>query len=66
ELIKRVRPTVLIKGADYKREEVVGHDVVEASGGQVVLIDLVPGHSTTNIVRRMATPTTRVGKPAVS
>jgi D-beta-D-heptose 7-phosphate kinase / D-beta-D-heptose 1-phosphate adenosyltransferase len=72
ELIKRVRPTVLIKGADYTREEVVGHDVVEASGGQVVLVDLVPGHSTTNIVRRMAAPATpaapvvRVGKPAAS
>jgi len=69
ELIKRVRPTVLIKGADYKREEVVGHDVVEAAGGQVVLVDLVPGHSTTNIVRRMTTPAApaaRVGKPAAS
>jgi len=69
ELIERVRPTVLIKGADYKREEVVGHDVVEASGGQVVLVDLVPGHSTTNIVRRMtapAAPAARVGKPAAS
>ena len=33
ELIKRVRPNVLVKGADYKREEVVGHDVVEAAGG---------------------------------
>jgi len=69
ELIKRVQPTVLIKGADYKREEVVGHDVVEAAGGQVVLVDLVPGHSTTNIVRRMTTPAApapRVGKPAAS
>lgn len=66
ELIKRVRPTVLIKGADYKREEVVGHDVVEGMGGRVVLVDLVPGHSTTNIVRRVAAPATRGGKPAVS
>jgi len=53
ELIKRVRPAVLIKGADYKREDVVGREVVEASGGQVILVDLVPGQSTTNIVRRM-------------
>jgi len=52
ELIKLVRPDVLIKGADYSREEVVGHDVVEAAGGQVILVDLVPGHSTTAIVRR--------------
>jgi D-beta-D-heptose 7-phosphate kinase / D-beta-D-heptose 1-phosphate adenosyltransferase len=52
ELIKRVRPTVLVKGADYKREEVVGREVVEAAGGHVLLIDLVPGHSTTAIVER--------------
>ncbi len=61
ELIKRVRPAVLIKGADYKREDVVGREVVEAAGGQVVLVDLVPGQSTTNIVRRMAGP--KSGKP---
>jgi D-beta-D-heptose 7-phosphate kinase/D-beta-D-heptose 1-phosphate adenosyltransferase len=52
ELIKRVRPSVLVKGADYKREDVVGHDVVEAAGGAVVLVDLVPGQSTTKIVQR--------------
>jgi D-beta-D-heptose 7-phosphate kinase / D-beta-D-heptose 1-phosphate adenosyltransferase len=66
ELIELVRPNVLIKGADYKREDVVGHEVVEASGGQVVLVDLVPGHSTTNIVRRVSEPALRAGKPAVS
>jgi D-beta-D-heptose 7-phosphate kinase / D-beta-D-heptose 1-phosphate adenosyltransferase len=66
ELIKLVRPNVLIKGADYAREDVVGHDVVEAAGGQVILVDLVPGHSTTNIVRRAAGPAVRPGKPAVS
>ena len=64
ELIKRVRPAVLIKGADYKREDVVGREVVEAAGGRVVLIDLVPGQSTTNIVRRMAGQ--KSGKPAAS
>jgi D-beta-D-heptose 7-phosphate kinase/D-beta-D-heptose 1-phosphate adenosyltransferase len=52
ELIKRVRPGVLVKGADYKREDVVGHEVVEAAGGDVVLVELVPGHSTTAIVER--------------
>ena len=54
ELIKRVRPAVLVKGADYKRDEVVGGDVVEAAGGTVLLVDLVPGHSTTGLVRRSA------------
>src|SRR5208282_4761670 len=52
ELIKRVRPAALVKGADYKREEVVGREVVEAAGGDVILVDLVPGHSTTAIVER--------------
>jgi D-beta-D-heptose 7-phosphate kinase/D-beta-D-heptose 1-phosphate adenosyltransferase len=64
ELIKRVRPAVLIKGADYKREDVVGREVVEAAGGRVVLVDLVPGQSTTNVVRRMAGQTS--DKPAAS
>ena len=56
ELVTRLRPTVLVKGADYRKEDVVGRDVVEADGGEVILIDLVPGHSTTDIVRRSAAP----------
>jgi D-beta-D-heptose 7-phosphate kinase / D-beta-D-heptose 1-phosphate adenosyltransferase len=52
ELIKQIRPDILVKGADYKREDIVGRDVVEANGGDVILIDLVPGHSTTAIVER--------------
>ena len=49
-LIERVRPKVLIKGGDYKREDVVGHEIIEADGGEVILVDLVPGHSTTAII----------------
>jgi len=52
ELIARVKPTILVKGSDYKREDVVGHDIVEALGGEVVLIELVPGQSTTAMVAR--------------
>jgi D-beta-D-heptose 7-phosphate kinase / D-beta-D-heptose 1-phosphate adenosyltransferase len=52
KLIARVRPTVLVKGGDYKREDVVGHAIVEAAGGQVILIDIVPGHSTSDMVAR--------------
>lgn len=52
KLIERVRPTVLVKGADYKEDEVVGGDVVRKNGGEVVLIELVPGQSTTRIVER--------------
>ena len=51
-LIERVLPKVLVKGSDYRREDVVGHEIVEAHGGQVVLVEVVPGHSTTEIVRR--------------
>ncbi len=52
DLIRRVRPNVLIKGSDYKGKQVVGRELVEANGGKVILVDLVPGHSTTGIVRR--------------
>jgi D-beta-D-heptose 7-phosphate kinase/D-beta-D-heptose 1-phosphate adenosyltransferase len=52
ELIRQVRPAVLVKGGDYTRDEVVGHDVVEANGGEIILVDLVPGHSTTSMVER--------------
>src|SRR5882757_569069 len=52
ELIKQVRPQVLVKGGDYARKDVVGYDVVEADGGEVLLIDLVPGQSTSGMVAR--------------
>jgi D-beta-D-heptose 7-phosphate kinase/D-beta-D-heptose 1-phosphate adenosyltransferase len=52
ELIREVRPAVLVKGGDYTHDKVIGHDVVEAYGGEVVLVDLVPGHSTTSMVAR--------------
>ena len=52
ELIARVQPTVLVKGGDYTRDQVVGRDLVESLGGEVVLVDLVPGHSTTSMVER--------------
>jgi D-beta-D-heptose 7-phosphate kinase/D-beta-D-heptose 1-phosphate adenosyltransferase len=52
ELIHRVQPSVLVKGGDYRRDQVVGREVVEAQGGEVVVVDLVPGFSTTRIVAR--------------
>ena len=52
DLITRVRPSVLVKGGDYSREQVVGHEIVEATGGEVVLVDILPGHSTTSLVDR--------------
>jgi D-beta-D-heptose 7-phosphate kinase/D-beta-D-heptose 1-phosphate adenosyltransferase len=56
ELIRYVRPKVLAKGGDYRREEVVGHELVEGDGGEVILIDLVPGVSTTKIVAKSREP----------
>ena len=52
KLIEHVRPKVLVKGGDYTREQVVGHDIVEAQGGEVILIEPVPGYSTTATVQR--------------
>lgn len=53
ELIRAVCPEVLVKGADWKDKGVVGAEFVEAQGGEVKLIDLVPGRSTTAIVSRI-------------
>ena len=55
ELLRRVRPNVLIKGGDYTLEQVVGRTQVEADGGEVILIELVPGFSTTELVKRSRT-----------
>ena len=52
ELIRRVKPTVLVKGGDYTKEQVVGHEIVEAAGGEVVLIETLPERSTTRLVER--------------
>jgi D-beta-D-heptose 7-phosphate kinase/D-beta-D-heptose 1-phosphate adenosyltransferase len=51
-LIEQVRPSVLVKGGDYTREQVVGHEIVEAAGGEVILIDILKGFSTTALVDR--------------
>lgn len=53
ELIKTISPDVLVKGSDYRMDEVVGYDVVTDRGGEVVLVDLVEGSSTSNIVDKI-------------
>jgi|SRR5215471_8012636 len=53
ELIARVLPNVLVKGADWAPGEVVGRQEVEAAGGSVASIPLVPGYSTTKLVERI-------------
>jgi D-beta-D-heptose 7-phosphate kinase/D-beta-D-heptose 1-phosphate adenosyltransferase len=52
-LISDLRPDILVKGADYKPDEVVGRDVVEAYGGQVRLVQLLEGYSTTGIANKV-------------
>ena len=56
ELIRRLRPDVLVKGADYQRSEIAGGDEVESWGGRVVLVPLVEGKSTTAVVERVRDP----------
>lgn len=53
ELIRSLRPDVLVKGADYRREDVVGGDLVESYGGRIHLATLCEGFSTTNVLRRL-------------
>lgn len=53
-LIEELRPDVLIKGADYTIDKVVGADIVKSYGGRVVLAELAPGHSTTRTIAKLA------------
>jgi D-beta-D-heptose 7-phosphate kinase/D-beta-D-heptose 1-phosphate adenosyltransferase len=56
ELVCALRPDVLVKGSDYRIENVVGAAEVQSWGGRVVLVDLQQGHSTTGTIRRMREP----------
>lgn len=53
ELIRTLEPDVLVKGADYSEDEVVGGDIVKARGGTVLLAQLIDGQSTTGTIARM-------------
>ena len=53
ELIRALMPDVLVKGGDYTQETVVGASEVIGNGGEVVIVPLTPGHSTTSTVERM-------------
>ena len=54
KIIKALRPDVLVKGADWAPDEVIGAEQVRRAGGRVVLVDLEPGHSTSATIARMA------------
>jgi D-beta-D-heptose 7-phosphate kinase / D-beta-D-heptose 1-phosphate adenosyltransferase len=52
-LIAALKPDVLVKGADYRLDQVIGADLVRSYGGEVMLAELTPGHSTTATIARM-------------
>jgi rfaE bifunctional protein nucleotidyltransferase chain/domain len=62
EVIARLLPDVLVKGGDWPGDQIVGREEVEAAGGRVVSIPLVPGYSTTAILRKIreGAPSSRV------
>ncbi len=53
ELVETLRPDVIVKGGDYSPDTVVGANVVRARGGEVVIIPLTPGYSTTSTIERL-------------
>ena len=54
KLIEAIRPEILVKGADYSLDQVVGGDIVQDYGGKIVLAELTPGQSTTGTISRMS------------
>jgi len=53
ELIKSIRPDVLVKGSEYSIEEIVGHEQVLADGGEVIPVPMVAGKSTTDLIKKI-------------
>ena len=53
EIIRAIQPDILVKGADWAADAIVGRDTVEARGGSVVRIPVEPGHSTTAIIQKI-------------
>ena len=53
ELIKFLQPDILVKGNDYKAEEIVGYDIIKARGGEIITIPMVQGYSTTKLIEKI-------------
>ena len=53
EIVKKIQPDILVKGADWGPDNIVGRDIVEARGGRVVRLELAPGYSTTELIKRV-------------
>lgn len=54
KVIARLVPDILVKGADYRKDEIVGRDIVESSGGRVIRVKQVPGRSVRDIIRKIS------------
>jgi len=54
-LIKALKPSILVKGADWMEDKIIGGDVIKQSGGRGVRIPLVPGSSSTNLIEKIIT-----------
>jgi rfaE bifunctional protein nucleotidyltransferase chain/domain len=63
EIISLLRPDILVKGADWPADQIVGRDIVEARGGRVVRVAVVAGQSTTSILRRVQAGSSRRRAP---
>ena len=53
ELITRLEPDVLVKGGDWAPEQIVGADLVQARGGQILSLPFLPGHSSTGVIEKI-------------
>jgi len=53
ELIKTIRPDILVKGSDYEPEKIIGYDIVKEKGGEIVTIDFLEGYSTTSVIEKI-------------
>ena len=53
EIVRLIQPDILVKGADWAADQIVGRDTVEARGGRVVLVPVEAGHSTSAMVERI-------------
>ncbi len=53
ELIKRIQPDILVKGGDYRPEEIVGYDIVQKKGGTVETIEFIDGLSSSSVIRKL-------------
>lgn len=54
KIVAHLVPDVLVKGGDYTKDDIVGKDIVESSGGRVIKVKQIPGRSTKDIIRKIA------------